>query len=241
MSDETPLDSTSFNKNYQVLKQTADWLSQQKEPDIDQLVPKVEKAMQAYSICKDRLTKVQETLGQYFDSNETNAPIGFLRSSRYPFGGSVRNVRYLHLFFRCFGSQPLISHSMCFSSSFPSSKSSGFEIPVIAQIAASNSSCVIVLPGGARHSSLLSILPNVLFLFVAGSSSFPFLFPPFMITVSPCHPSLSLNVASPLYFSCTRFIRRRAAAGYVSNRVSPRALLMSFGQEFLRLWNRVTK
>ena len=29
------------------------------------LVPKVEKAMQAYSICKDRLTKVQETLGQY--------------------------------------------------------------------------------------------------------------------------------------------------------------------------------
>ena len=43
MSDEIPLDSTSFNKNYQVLKQTADWLSQQKEPDIDQLVPKVEK------------------------------------------------------------------------------------------------------------------------------------------------------------------------------------------------------
>ncbi len=71
MSDEIPLDSTSFNKNYQVLKQTADWLSTQKEPDIDQLVPKVEKAMQAFSICKDRLTKVQETLGQYFDSDET--------------------------------------------------------------------------------------------------------------------------------------------------------------------------
>ena len=49
MSDEIQLDSTSFNKNYQVLKQTADWLSTQKEPDIDQLVPKVEKAMQAYS------------------------------------------------------------------------------------------------------------------------------------------------------------------------------------------------
>ena len=31
------------------------------------LVPKVEKAMQACSICKDRLTKVQETLGQYFE------------------------------------------------------------------------------------------------------------------------------------------------------------------------------
>ncbi len=48
------------------LKETADWLSGQNEPDIDQLVPKVETAMKAYSICKDRLDKVQATLGQYF-------------------------------------------------------------------------------------------------------------------------------------------------------------------------------
>ena len=68
MSEE--LDSNSFNKSYQVLKQTADWLSQQKEPDIDQLVPKVERAMQAYQICKDRLTKVQETLGHYFEKED---------------------------------------------------------------------------------------------------------------------------------------------------------------------------
>jgi exodeoxyribonuclease VII small subunit len=66
MSDENQLDSTSFNKNYKVLKDTADWLSSQKEPDIDQLVPKVEKAMGAYKICKERLDKVQATLGQYF-------------------------------------------------------------------------------------------------------------------------------------------------------------------------------
>ncbi len=79
MSDEIPLDSTSFNKNYKVLKETADWLSQQKEPDIDQLVPKAEKAMKAYSICKDRLTKVQETLGKYFEKDEVKdeaGPIG---------------------------------------------------------------------------------------------------------------------------------------------------------------------
>src|SRR5271157_2317393 len=76
MSDEIPLDSTSFNKNYQVLKQTADWLSTQKEPDIDQLVPKVEKAMQAYQICKDRLTKVQETLEKYFEKGETKNEAG---------------------------------------------------------------------------------------------------------------------------------------------------------------------
>ena len=67
MSDE--LDSTSFNKNYKVLKETAKWLSDQKEPDIDQLVPKVETAMKAYSICKDRLDKVQATLGQYFQKD----------------------------------------------------------------------------------------------------------------------------------------------------------------------------
>jgi exonuclease VII small subunit len=76
MSDENQLDSSSFNKNYQVLKQTADWLSTQKEPDIDQLVPKVEKAMQAYQICKDRLTKVQETLGQYFEKDEGGGEAG---------------------------------------------------------------------------------------------------------------------------------------------------------------------
>jgi hypothetical protein len=32
MSNEIPLDSTSFNKNYKVLKETADWLSSQKGP-----------------------------------------------------------------------------------------------------------------------------------------------------------------------------------------------------------------
>jgi exodeoxyribonuclease VII small subunit len=63
-------ESASFNKNYQILKQTADWLSQQKEPDIDQLVPKVEAAMKAYRLCKDRLETVQETLSQYFEPDD---------------------------------------------------------------------------------------------------------------------------------------------------------------------------
>src|SRR3954465_1012637 len=69
MSDVQELDGASFNKNYKVLKETADWLSNQKEPDIDQLVPKVETAMKAYTICKDRLDKVQATLGQYFQND----------------------------------------------------------------------------------------------------------------------------------------------------------------------------
>jgi exodeoxyribonuclease VII small subunit len=74
MSEE--LDSTSFNKNYRVLKEAADWLSGQKEPDIDQLVPKVERAMKAYSICKDRLDKVQATLGQYFEKDPSSDGTG---------------------------------------------------------------------------------------------------------------------------------------------------------------------
>jgi exodeoxyribonuclease VII small subunit len=65
MSAENALDPESFNKNYAILKQTADWLSRQEEPNIDELVPKVELAMKAYAICKDRLDKVQVTLGQY--------------------------------------------------------------------------------------------------------------------------------------------------------------------------------
>ena len=73
MSDEDGLDSQSYNKNYKVLKDTADWLSKQDEPDIDQLVPRVEKAMRAYQICKDRLIKVQTTLGQYFQEDVPEA------------------------------------------------------------------------------------------------------------------------------------------------------------------------
>jgi len=41
--------------------------------------------MQAYSICKDRLTKVQETLGQYFEKEEVKdeaGPIGSKDSAR---------------------------------------------------------------------------------------------------------------------------------------------------------------
>jgi len=34
------------------------------------------KAMQAYSICKDRLTKVQETLGQCFEKDEVKGEAG---------------------------------------------------------------------------------------------------------------------------------------------------------------------
>jgi exodeoxyribonuclease VII small subunit len=67
MADDrtSELDSASFNKSYRILKETADWRAGQQEPDIDALVPKVERAMRAYAICKERLDAVQATLGQY--------------------------------------------------------------------------------------------------------------------------------------------------------------------------------
>lgn len=74
MNDKQVLDSRGFDENYKILKETADWLSRQQEPKIDELVPKVEKAMQAYRLCKERLDSVQQTLGQYLrsDSQETD-------------------------------------------------------------------------------------------------------------------------------------------------------------------------
>jgi hypothetical protein len=50
--------------------------SKQEEPDIDQLMPKVERAMQAYQICKDRLDRVKETLGQYLPGDAPQASDG---------------------------------------------------------------------------------------------------------------------------------------------------------------------
>jgi exodeoxyribonuclease VII small subunit len=89
MSDPE-LDSASFNKNYRLLKETADWLSKQEEPDIDQLVPKVERAMKAYRICKDRLDRVKETLEQYLQGDAPPAGNGAPKTRG---DGSVRPSR----------------------------------------------------------------------------------------------------------------------------------------------------
>lgn len=65
MRDREP-ESASFKHNYWVLNSRAEWLSKQEESVIDEPVPRVEQAMQAYRVCRDRLDWVKETLGQYF-------------------------------------------------------------------------------------------------------------------------------------------------------------------------------
>lgn len=60
--------SQSFKENYETLKRIADDLQRQEEPDIDELVPKVEEALNAYKQCKERIeivrAKLEATLGE---------------------------------------------------------------------------------------------------------------------------------------------------------------------------------
>lgn len=53
-----------FVPNYRILKEISEELRNQSEPDIDELIPKIEKAMKAYQICKERLNYVSETLSK---------------------------------------------------------------------------------------------------------------------------------------------------------------------------------
>ena len=60
--------SDSFNENYRVLKEIAEQLreqSQHEDPDIDGLVPKLEKASRAYSLCVQRLEAVKKALDEH--------------------------------------------------------------------------------------------------------------------------------------------------------------------------------
>jgi hypothetical protein len=55
------------------------------KPDIDQLVPKVERAMRAYAVCKERLDGMQATLGQYLQPKDgTPAPSTSTTNVRRP-------------------------------------------------------------------------------------------------------------------------------------------------------------
>lgn len=54
----------TFAANYAILKEVAETLRAQKEPDIDALIPMVDKALAAYKVCKDRLTAVKTAFGE---------------------------------------------------------------------------------------------------------------------------------------------------------------------------------
>ena len=57
MSEE----ADSYKHNYAILVEIANTLRTQQEPDIDALIPMVEKATAAYKVCKSRIEAVKET------------------------------------------------------------------------------------------------------------------------------------------------------------------------------------
>lgn len=68
----------SFKENYDRLKRIANELQSQEEPDIDTLVPKVEEALAAYKVCKERIetvkAKLEATLSEQIPSDQNNRP-----------------------------------------------------------------------------------------------------------------------------------------------------------------------
>lgn len=56
--------TTTFKENYAILKQVAETLRTQQEPDIDALVPMVDKAMASYKLCKERIEAVKKAFSE---------------------------------------------------------------------------------------------------------------------------------------------------------------------------------
>ncbi len=58
-----------FTPNYEILKEIAENLRVQREANIDELIPMIEKATKAYKICKTKLEEVKVALEQYMPQN----------------------------------------------------------------------------------------------------------------------------------------------------------------------------
>lgn len=59
----------TFKANYAVLKEVAERLRTQQEPDIDALIPMVDKALASYKVCKERLAAVKAAFGERLPEN----------------------------------------------------------------------------------------------------------------------------------------------------------------------------
>jgi exodeoxyribonuclease VII small subunit len=63
----------SFNENYAILKGVADTLRNQQTPDIDELIPQVDKGMTAYKNCVSRLDQVSAMLEERLKTGDQAA------------------------------------------------------------------------------------------------------------------------------------------------------------------------
>lgn len=57
-------DSDTYTAHYAILKEVAEALRQQQEPDIDALIPMVDRALTSYRFCKTRLEAVKAAFGE---------------------------------------------------------------------------------------------------------------------------------------------------------------------------------
>jgi exodeoxyribonuclease VII small subunit len=57
-------EADTFKANYDILREVAETLRNQREPDIDALIPMVDKALASYKVCKDRITAVKAAFGE---------------------------------------------------------------------------------------------------------------------------------------------------------------------------------
>lgn len=58
------LETSGYLANYAVLQETAKALREQKEADLDELIPMVDKALSAYKGCRDRIEAVRKMLDE---------------------------------------------------------------------------------------------------------------------------------------------------------------------------------
>lgn len=72
MTTKTP-SADNFSKSYETLKTIAETLRNQREPNVDELIPMLEEATKAYKICKSRLESVQLALQEYLPQSDAES------------------------------------------------------------------------------------------------------------------------------------------------------------------------
>lgn len=63
-SSEPRTEADTYKAHYAILREVAETLRQQKEPDIDALIPMVDRALTSYRFCKARLEAVKAAFGE---------------------------------------------------------------------------------------------------------------------------------------------------------------------------------
>lgn len=62
----------SYQQNYNKLQEISQKLSQADNVDIDELVPMVDEATRAYTLCQSRIEAVESALNKRLDKTETD-------------------------------------------------------------------------------------------------------------------------------------------------------------------------